>query len=230
MDDYGQHDGDRSYGGSPFARQTGEQPWLRQSVPPWHMWGNSQIIGPIDATASDEATVFTPGQLVKVSYKRPETWQWVFHAKIVNTSAAAPGVGATARITVHFDLILGVGRSQSILNDFDVFSWVWAGLIPPPIDHVMWAMSARTPPLNYRFTGAVWEPDPTTIRDIAQFEAEDVQLSTRVDFFQSGFEERPNATVEVSAYLAPRSHVRPDWFHPTGPIEQQFPGDEIGGR
>ena len=39
-----------------------------------------------------------------------------------------------------------------------------------------------------------------------------------------------DVVVEVSAFFAPKTHIRPEWLHPTAPIEQQFPGDEIGGR
>jgi hypothetical protein len=227
-DQDGQVDGD-GYGNlQPYATSMQAQPWLRGGIPPWHMWGNSQTLT-IDAVASDEPTTFVPGQLAKVSYKRPESWHWVFAARLVSFTQPIPGVGATARITVHFDLIIGSGRAQQTLPSFDRFDWVWEGLQVPPMNHVMWSSVARTPPLGYRFN-VVWEPDPATIRTIETFTAQDIQLTTRLEYFLSGFASRPSATVEVAAFLAPKTHVRPDWMRLDVPPESQFGGAEIEGR
>ena len=235
-DDDGQVDGDAPWARpgelSPFARSFGEQPWVRSNVPPWHMWGNSQIIDVAVPDSSDTSfPVQTPGQIFRVSYKRPETWHWLFGARIVN--APNTGVGQTASITIQWDLISGIGRSQQQMLGFDRFRWVWAGAAGvPPFAHVMWATSTRTPALDYVFSGGVWLPDATTIRTINQISGQDLQLNVRVNWFMSGTPFAP-LQIEVGGFIAPKTHVRPDWFlgaAAPSPLEALFAGEETKGQ
>lgn len=218
VDDFAQVDGDVA-----FAPGSAGQPWVRAGVPPWHMWGNSQVIGPVVAETTDTTAPQLTGQLVKVAYKRPDTWHWVFAARIID--APVPGVAGEAEIEVFFDVIVGVGRAQVKLEAFERFRWQWLGLDQPP-RQTMWTSSALTPALDYIIVGPVSEPDPLTKRRVDQIVAQDVQVSCRVRFFNdTGL---GTATVEVSGFMAPKTHVRADWFS-DGPAEMQFGGGEIGG-
>jgi hypothetical protein len=229
-DDDAQVDGDDS-GAVNFVPPSAGQPWLRQGTPPWHMWGNTQQVGPITPTFSDSPEgLAVQGQLARVSYKRPESWHWLFAARIIS----APIMVDTndAAIDIYWDVITGLGRAQQKMSAFDHFRWQW--LDParptPPFGHVMWATSAVTPPLNYVLNAGIPTPDPTTQRPIAQLVAQDIQVNVRVQFYMRGSQvlDAP-AVVEVSAFLSPKSHIRPDWYC-NAPVEVTFPGDEIGGR
>jgi hypothetical protein len=223
VDDYGQHDGDAAYGGSPFARSATEQPWLRQSDTPWKMWGGSQLIRTVTLGLGD-APIEATQQLAKVSYKRPDSWNFLFAAKIMGGSAV-PG-GGNGDLRVRFDLIVGLGRTFTILSaeaiGFENYQFLWTGPRAAPPQHLIYTTQVFG---NNR----TMDPAPALQRDnvIDHLVAQDIQANvvvTNVSDYAGSVD------VEVSAYFAPRTHVRPDWLHPTGPLEQQFPGDEIGGR
>ena len=51
---------------------------------PWHLWGNSQSL-----TFTQVASVNNPPttqQLVKIAYRRPETWTFLFYLQITNAT------------------------------------------------------------------------------------------------------------------------------------------------
>lgn len=228
FDDYGQVDGDAP---AAVAFQAGGlgQPWLRGGVPPWHMWGSSQVVR-ANATGSDEATVFSSGQLAKVSYKRPDTWHFLLTARIIN----APVVPLSNELQVHvrFDFISGIGRSQSQLIGFDLWNWGWTQNEQFPT-YVLWATTAKTPPLRMVFDPDTefFIPDPLSIRDCNELVGQDIQVNCGVALQMRGINEgdQTTADVEVSAYLAPKTHVRPDWFLEGTSPEVNFGGDEIRG-
>jgi hypothetical protein len=225
-DEQGQVDGDEPIAADFASRyQSVGQPWLRSGVPPWHMWGNTQVLGPILPETEVSVPPLTAGQLVKVSYKRPESWHWVFAARILE--APIPGPSASGEIEVFFDVIIGVGRAQLTMPGFDRFRWVWTGLELAPTSHVMWSTSALTPALDYT-AGPTPEPDLTARRLITQIVSQDIQVNCRARFANSSGD--GTATVEVSAFLSPKTHNRPDWLIQRSPPEVMFAGDEIGGR
>lgn len=228
MDDYGQHDGDRSYGGSPFARAPGEQPWLRSSTPPWHMWGNSQTVQ-INSEAFGTFASFT-NQLTSVRYKRPETWHWFFCARLLSVDPA-PTTFLVVDLLLDFEVILGLGRSSVLITQpdptgpqtsFERYRFQFSGTDPSLIGRQIWSNTVRAP--NRDLTAGA-TPVENVIDEIV---AQDIQLQARVSpGGNNNYVYR--AQMQIDAYWAPKSHVRPDWFHPTGPLEQQFPGDEISG-
>lgn len=222
IDDLAQVDGDVA-----FAPGSAGQPWLRSGIPPWHMWGNSQVVRAA-ATGSDEVAVFNAGQLCKVAYKRPESWHFLLAAKIID----APPEFATpnsALVTVRFDVITGIGRSQSQLIDFAIMNWGWTDDNPVPRNVVLWTTTTRTPALRTLNVEGVMTPDPASIRYVNELIGQDIQITCSVAFEIEGFDAgRPHVDVEVSAYLSPKSHLRPDWYIASQP-EVKFPGNEIGG-
>lgn len=224
FDDYAQVDGDASV---QFQAGSIGTPWLREGVPPWHMWGNTITLDPIPLSNEDFIAPETTGQLIKVSYKRPETWHWVFSSRILRAPGRPLIPVASEVVTVKFDLIVGVGRSTVVMRDFETFQWAWVGEQQVPVTHVMWSTSGLTPALGYTPLPTP-EPDPATRRSVSQITAQDIQLSCRVTIDSEDGIGEPGA-VEVSAFFAPKSHIRPDWFV-KGPPELMFPGAEIQGR
>lgn len=236
-DEWAQVDGEQ-----PFASSMHAQPWVRSNgLTPWHMWGNQQTIV-VPAFGNEEPIIVTPGQLARVAYRRPETWHWAFVARIASVSANYEPDPANRfeELIIDFDLVIGHGRASSSLLGFDRFRWVWFPITQGiPFSHVMWAMSAQTPPLDYLLSPAPPAPvtsivpDPASRRVIPQIVSEDIQCNVRCSWSLAGFNTppgRPSLTLEVAAYFAPKTHFRPDWMQLDVPVEAQFPGEELRGR
>lgn len=234
-DDDGQVDGD--YVGAAtmptFARYRGEVPWGRANDAPWKMWGTTETfraplttqplsVGPIPAPRDTH-------QLGRVAYKRPESFRFLFHARIVEAPASPGPVvdGEFVNLTVVWEIITGVGRTQSIQDEFARVNWLYADG-PAPTGRVKWLTQTNSPPLLEDTSGLVL----TSTTPVQVIVGEDIQCRAFVHAFtpETWFTPGAVAVVEVTALFAPNVHQRPDWFHPDGPIEQVFPGDEIGGR
>ncbi len=215
-EEFAQVDGDSS-GAAQFVPGGAGQPWLRGGMPPWHMWGNTQVIDLVSTGAVGPPPVFNSQQLCRVNYGRPESWHWIFMARILNASdAVAPSLAA---VVVVFDLIIGVGRSNIQLPDFETFVINYPGVAP------------RTPFYSTQAIGPnrTLTPGPggPIANLITEFPAQDIQVATRTVFAHSAAGEA--AKIEVSAHFAPKNHIRPDWFR-DGPPELQYGGAEIEGR
>ena len=236
-DDYAQVDGEQ-----PFATSMHAQPWVQMGgLTPWHMWGNQQTIV-VPGSGNEEPVVVTPGQLARLAYRRPESWHWAFVARIAGVSGnyVPDPANRIETLTIDFDLVIGHGRTSSILQGFDRFRWMWFPVTQGiQFAHVMWAMSALTPPLDYVITppppapATGVSPDPASRRVIPQLVTEDLQCNVRCTWAIAGFNEedgRPSLNVEVAAYFAPKTHIRPDWLQSGVPPEAKFPGEEIRGR
>jgi len=243
-DDDGQIDGD--FAGSVNFTPNTAQPWLRSGMPPWHLWGNSQtLITPVQSSAIAQRP-YTQGQLVKVAYKRPQTWHWLFSAKLID----GPNSSANSvQLEVSFDLVIGVGRSvirmdaensaaNGNLNQaFESYFFQWGPLAPFPRAAQTWTSEVVAPPRILR-TDPPFEnltgnavPPAQSASTIDRIVAQDIQLNCRVlALAQPGNTAiGQNVSVEVSAAFAPVTHVRPDWYR-KGPPEIAFAGDEIEGR
>jgi hypothetical protein len=220
VDDFGQYDDDDR--NPRFARSFGEQPWLRQSTPPWHMWGNQQEVVALAVSGNTNRPL--QQQLLKISYKRPETWHWLFSATLLEGPQAIAGFANG--VVVTFDLTVGIGRTSITMPAFETFQWSWVGPLLAPVQNQIWSTQARAP--NRVF----FTPTPAVPIDnvVDQIVAEDIQLGVSVSFAANGGSVG-DFRVLVAAQFAPKSHVRPDWFLPeNAPLESVFPGDEIGGR
>jgi len=186
------------------------------------MWGGSQKITTRTLGLGD-APVEATQQLAKVSYKRPETWNFLFVAQIVGGSAVPdPGNGD---LRVRFDLIVGLGRTMSILTaeaiGFENYQFLWTGPRGGPPKHLIYTTQVYG---NNR----TMDTAPALQREnlITNIVAQDIQanvLVTNVSDYAG------TVDVEVAAYFAPSTHVRPEWYC-DAPPEVTFPGDEIGGR
>lgn len=153
--------------------------------------------------------MLSPGQLCRVSYRRPESWNWLFAARILD-APNAPGGGVAAIII--YDLTVGIGRSQITIPAFEQFEFVWSGVQTFPT-FSMYSTSSYGP---NRVQGA----GAAATRDnfIDRITAQDIQLACRVLY--SDADATRSATVEVSAHFAPAVHVRPEW------ASERFPGGE----
>lgn len=194
------------------------------------MWGNSQTVT-INSEAFGTFASFT-NQLTSVRYGRPETWHWFFCARLLSVDPA-PVNPQVVDLLLDFELILGLGRSSTLITQpdptgpktsFERYRWQFAGGVPPSlIGRQIWSNSVLAPNRD-QSSGAT--PVENLVDEIV---AQDIQLQARVS--PGGNNNYVyTAQMQIDAYWAPKNHVRPDWFHPTGPLEQQFPGDELGGR
>lgn len=238
----GQVDGDAS-GRVNFQPSTA-QPWLRAGQPPWHLWGNTQRIVVIMQTFAEPLPQQI--QLIKVAYKRPETWNWLFSARLLS---GEPSVAFLQQVTVEFDLTVGIGRSaiqiagpgQFVGNGFNAFEryqFVWgpaAGAFPRNAHIYTTEVLApnrrfsRDPPFEDQDGNAVPPAQSaTTIRSIV---AQDIQLNARVSAVTLPGDASIGlpVEVEVSASFAPMTHVRPDWYL-QAPDEMVFAGGETQGK
>ena len=220
---YGQVDGDFSAPARfvPYQTASAGQPWLRNPMPPWHLWGDSEIVTLPNASGNTD-----PGktqQLIRISYKRPETWHWLFSASIIQAPDAA--AAQQAAVFVAFDLIAGIGRASQVIQSFETFAWQWNGPINAPVNQVIFSTQVRGP------NRVLASPVPAVPIDnvISEITAQDIQLSARVLVgFTGGL--TGTVKVQVNAHFAPKTHIRPDWHMDRTPAEAKFAGAEIEGR
>src|SRR5262245_49329218 len=107
---------------------------------PWHTWGNS---GPL--TIDGDAIQASGGraqseQLVQIEYHRPESWGFFFFVKLLEFDR--PDI-ASPQILVNFDLLLGVGRSQSKVTNFAAF--IFDVSTTDGIGSLKWAATVQQP-------------------------------------------------------------------------------------
>ena len=177
---------------------------------PWHLWGDSKPLAVPPSLATR-----TSSQLSKIQYNRPDSWTFLFVAKLI---AAPVGSASGAFVGVSFDLIIGVGRSMVSLPFFCQFNFSWAAAAAAPAGQLKYSTEARTP---LRI-----QSDPTSFGVIRDFPAQDIQC-TGTAIFENGADPG-DAIVEMDAYFAPRVHIRPDWYADK-PDDQRFRGNEMGG-
>ena len=184
------------------------------AIPPWFMWGTTvDVATKISAIPSPDNTVTQ--QIARVNYARPDTWSFFFSALVTGSPPAADGV---ISIQVLWDLIIGVGRSQTSLPGFAFMLFNGNGVALA--NSHKWTSATRAPELV--------DPGTNSYRpDFAHFPASDIQLSARVAAFQGGGGPAVGAAVrmQLAGYFAPRSHYRPEWNE----INPRFPGGENHG-
>lgn len=237
-DGHGQVDGDASPWAH-FSRGMRGQPWMHGSEPPWHLWGNTQRIEfPIETTGAFRQGV--TNQLIRVAYKRPETWHWIFQARLI--SGPNNTVGFFSRIFVHWELTVGIGRSMQRMHfenattpganfpirAFEEYTYRWADPDPFPAGATIWSTQTTAPSRDFDAAGPF--PAGPAVTEIV---AQDIQLQVQVVGLTAVGNVAAvgqNAIIEVSAQFAPKTHVRPDWLQLEVEPEAQFTGQELGGR
>jgi hypothetical protein len=185
------------------------------------MWGTqAQVLIP---HPSSSATQFTQSQqLAKISYKRPDTWHFLFAATLIQAPDGA--VGVNVDVIVDFDLTVGVGRSSVQLQGrpgepgFARLLFHYTGPASAQIGVTKWTTQSQAEISNLN-------PAAPIVVPMVEFPAEDIQCSVRAVTQTASADDLPTL-VEVHAYFAPKTHVRPDWYNEEG----QFRGQEQGGN
>jgi hypothetical protein len=173
---------------------------------PWHMWGTHGSVTVLHPSSS--ATQFsTSQQLARINYKRPETWHFLFAAKLLQAPDGAPG---NVDVIVDFDLAVGLGRTAVQLQGrpgepgFCRLVFHYAGPASAQIGVTKWTTQTQTEVSNII-------PATPVVLPLVEFVAQDIQCSVRV-FTQSAAAVDAPTLVECHSYFAPKNHIRPDWF------------------
>jgi hypothetical protein len=190
---------------------------------PWQLWGDSKTLEAVQDTGL--AVVTSSTQVAKVTYKRPETWSFWLGARLVGGDTPV----ANSAVLVRFSIILGAGRSSfateqpSPLVSFNTWFQDFRFVIPAGVapglqnDNIKYVTSVICPPTN--------DSIATTVREVDHLVAEDIQC--RATLYLQSIAVNNRIIAEATAYFAPWSHVRPDWFQEDP--ARQFIGSETGG-
>jgi hypothetical protein len=180
---------------------------------PWLMWGNTQTLTLSSVGPSTPAIPIATQQLLQVFYKRPESWHFFCSAKLISVTPAAPAGGI---IQLDYLMQFGVGRSTIVIPNFVHFEW------DPNTDVTQqrWTAVAKGP---VRFNG------DTTPNLTDEFTAQSIQAQANLTYVQ--LPGPYQAVVEVAMHVAPKAHVRPDWFRSNDPHNvKKFRGSETEGQ
>lgn len=159
---------------------------------PWHMWGTSVPVDLVAEASGQQAKA--SAQIVRINYKRPESWNF-FLGMRVNSSTVSPFF-----VTVDFNVRIGIGRDFTEIKKFASFRWSQ----PPGVyGDLLWTTTANAPPID----NSAVAPFPQNI--VRQLVGQDIQVSA--DVVYNPAIPGASAKVEVIAYFAPVSHVRPEW-------------------
>lgn len=176
--------------------------------PPWLMWGNSQVFE-VPLTLGQAQT--TTGQLVKISYARPEAWRFLFTARVIAAPVFDPNLHPTMQLIVDFNVDTGIGRSTARLDalpnstnqpGFERYIFAGSPIDPLAANAFKWSTTVNGPPrddLNTNYSN---------ITEVIV--GQDIQISVQI--FSSCDHNEPNLSLEVGAWFSPNVHIRPEWF------------------
>lgn len=184
----------------------------KRTVAPWAMWGNSQTVELV-GLAGTQTNATT--QIVNVQYGRPETWNFLFTAKLLSVQ---PDVLPTG-VNIFFDVAIGLGRSQTTIQAFETYQFSWLAGAGSVLVGKTYRTTSVIVPFRGAFSSAA-DPYPTVPNTIDHLVAQTIQVDARVTMAPALGE---RLVFELGAYFAPQSHVRPEWF------EGRFPGGEDNG-
>jgi len=195
---------------------------------PWQQWGNTQILE-MPANPFTNPRLFLPQiSLNRIQYNRPETWRFLFSARIIDAPTA--GVGEQANASIWFEIFTGIGRSAIHIPFFcQLPGWQWNGAAPVLGDaSLLWTNSVQS-------GEQTWLTDETPQVTTTAPVLTDLIVGQDITVVAHGVfnTDIPGAVpmhVEVSAQWAPNVHVRPDWFQIDGHPAEQFAGGEVKGR
>lgn len=191
---------------------------IGQANPPWLLWGNTQVMN-VAASAGASANEGNTNTLVRIAYNRPETWRFLFAARII--SAPETGPGELAQLNVWFELITGIGRAAIQIPFFsNIPDFNWDNGVAVPTE-VRWINQAFVQLPGPAFTQPLIFTETITGQDLT------VVAHAR---FATDIPSAAPCVVEVSGQFAPNVHVRPDWSRLDVSEAEQFPGGETGGR
>lgn len=180
-------------------------PFDATQIAPWRTWGNTANVRLFSTGALVSSQ---PNQLVNVEYDRPDTWSWLFLAKLSPDLSQFFNIGAPAQTgpTVAFDVTVGVGRSNIRIPAFCTMQFSAATLNTGNPQQVVFSNAfAGTNGFN---PGTDASPFGDTIKvDVRDLPAHSMQVTATVAAnFLVGF-----LDCEFTAFAAPRSHFRREW-------------------
>jgi hypothetical protein len=187
------------------------------ALPPWHMWGSTEGIQVLSPGGGAPVVIATQ-QLARVSYKRPDTWRFLFFAQIlsgqgVGGAPVAPG----GNLPVNFDVTVGIGRGRVTIKNFVQFNFAWAGAFALNIGEQKWATKTVQPALDdQNNTPPILQPDEIIAQDIQ------VDTNARLLTVATG----DVVQIQVGCMFAPNAHIRPEWNFK----EPKFNGGEQDGQ
>lgn len=169
-------------------------------TPPWHMWGQSNQLTVVSPGATPAPS--TSAQLARVAYKRPDTFKFLLAATIVGSKGGLPPAPIdVGNLTVQFIVTVGIGLAHVTLDPFGrplVFQWTTLQL---PVQK--WIASAECPIID--------DNDPTPTRTESDtIVAQNIQVAARC-FLQTPTT-NDQVIVDLQAFFAPATHIRPDWY------------------
>jgi hypothetical protein len=184
--------------------------------PPWLMWGNKQtmkiplIIGNAQTSGS---------QLLKIAYGRPESWRFLFMARVIAQPLANPADHPVTELIVDFNVDTGIGRATANLDRLPASTnqpgferYIFAGnpIVPTNANAFKWSTSVPGP---NRLDVGTNVPNMTDV-----IVGQDIQVAVSV--LSTCSMDQPNLILEVGAFFSPNVHLRPEWF------KKEFRGDE----
>jgi hypothetical protein len=179
------------------------------------LWGNTQRK---EVAAGTPALLQPISQtLLHIEYHRPETWHWLFSARIVGGGAATVGA-EVASLAVNFEVITGIGRSRIKMPFFEGMNFIWTGGNPVPPSTVVLYTSKTFQARTFPFVLPLGAEGT-----IDQLVGEDINVEATLNYI-TDVVAAPPLLVELSGMMAPKNHIRPDWF------SEEYNGNERGGR
>jgi hypothetical protein len=177
------------------------------------MWGGSKTIdcvytGIFSTTTSTE-------QLNRISYGRPETWNFFFLVRVVQMTLAVQPPIVSQIVEVNFNLTIGIGRGSTTITGFERYRLIAVAGTSLQGQEV-YSNSVHGPVRNPN--------DPTAANEIRDFVAQDIQLNVDATYASGDAAHHGDlARIQVDTYFSPVSHIRPEWY------ERRFPGGEDHG-
>lgn len=187
--------------------------------PPWHMWGRTIIVD-VPNNRPNGGNSGESQQIAKVSYGRPESWGFMFGARLIGQPQA--DTLSETFVSVQFDVALGIGRTMfSTLQSVNILDAFCLLQFRVPISTAM-----QDRPALYTSTVLKTISEWTPVRDVevSHIVAEDIQCSVRAFYSAPTNIAPPPFKVEATAMFAPLVHMRPEWSL------RQFRGGEQYGE
>lgn len=192
-------------------------------LPPWHLWGGTVPVRINQAVAGQPTRVTQ--QIAKISYGRPETWSFFLAGKVLN---GTPNALFPTSLNVEINLMFGVGRSAFSTGSapgvspsaFLLLEWDWGvGITPGRLaSDIKYTTQIQTPVLQDGVAGAFRGV-------ISELPAQDIQVSAQATASST----LANVEFELTAFFAPKTHIRPDWYREDAIDLERFTGGEIKG-
>jgi len=176
------------------------------TMPPWHMWGS------VANQSLRSGQIIHNQQLARIAYKRPESWRFMFYARILRSFLTTP----PASVLVTFEVSQGTGRGNISIPNFEnyIFQITLGG-----------EQGASNPKFSTQVLGAARSDlvatDPRSVVDVIV--AQDIQVGFSC-LLSSGLPPTDEVQLEAGCSLAPWHHARPEW------LVHEFGGEELHGR